>query len=399
MNRPVDRTLPNGLRILALDHGVMPMVEARLHLPAPCLTPADLAASMLLATCLSLGHDAGDGVELSATGDVHRVGVTASAALTDLDVLLAALADVVDGTPGDLLPARGQLVAQLRVLGAHPDIATRAALARHLFGDHPVSHPVPGADDVAAITELHRPFDPRGAVLIILAPGDPGRLADAAEKALTGWTGCGTVTLPPLGPIETGRLTALPQPGTSQSRIRLRAPAVPVDDERYPALFVASNVTGGALSSRLARSLREDKGYVYGIMSYFDLRPGRPLLAIEADTAAATTSAALEVLGGELHRLGTTHPPTEAEVHAARTYALGSSATRLASRAAYANALFDLAAKSADPLLLFDFTRRIGATTTEEVVAAAAEYLAPGRFSGVVAADPEALPETLSLVR
>ncbi len=116
MNETVDRTLPNGLRILALRHGVMPMIEARLHLPAPCHTPADLAASMLLATGLTLSRDAGDGVDLTATGDVHRVGVSASAALSDLDPLLAALADVVSGPPCDLAIARGQLTARLRVL-------------------------------------------------------------------------------------------------------------------------------------------------------------------------------------------------------------------------------------------------------------------------------------------
>nr|WP_062339003.1 insulinase family protein [Herbidospora sakaeratensis] len=398
MNGLVDRTLANGLRILALQHGLMPMVEARLHLPAPCHTAADLAASMLLSTGLTLSRDAGDGVELSAMGDVHRVAVSASAALTDLDLLLTALADVVEGAAGDLAIARGQLGSQLRVLGAHPDLATRAALARHLFGDHPVSHPVPTPDEVAAVTNAHRPFSARGAVLIILAPEDPERLAELAEKALGGWRPSPGAPLPPLPEIGTGRLAALSQPGAPQSRIRLRAPAVAVHDERYPALFVASNITGGYLSSRLARSLREDNGYVYGIMSYFDLHPGRPLFAVEADTSAATTSAALEVMGAELHRLTTTHPPTEAEVRAARAYALGSAATRLASRAALANGLADLAGRSVDPLLLFGFTRRLETVTTEEVVAATAAHLAPARFSGVVAADPGALPDTLSLV-
>ncbi|WP_062346709.1 M16 family metallopeptidase [Herbidospora yilanensis] len=398
MNRLVDRLLPNGLRIMALEYGVMPMVEARLHLPAPCHTPADLAASMLLATGVSLGRDPGDGVELGAAGDVHRVAVTASAAPADLGLLLTTLAGVTGGRPGDLATARGHLAARLRVLGAHPDVATRTALSRHLFGGHPVAHPFPTADDVAAITEIGRPFDPRGAVLVVLAPEDPERLADAAGKALGGWAPGHTTPLPPLPPIVTGRLAALPQPGTAQSRIRLRAPAVAAPDPGYPALFVANNVVGGYLSSRLARSLREDRGYVYGVRSYFDPHPGRPLLAVEADTAAATTSAALEVLGEEFDRLGD-HPPTEEEVRAARTYALGSAATRLASRAAFANALADLAGRSEDPLLLFDFARRLGAVTTDEVIAAAARHLTPGRFSGVVAADPGALPETLSLVR
>ncbi|WP_440102728.1 insulinase family protein [Streptosporangium sp. H16] len=129
----------------------------------------------------------------------------------------------------------------------------------------------------------------------------------------------------------------MPRPGAPQSRVRLRAQAVTVEHPRYPALFLALNVLGGYLSSRLSRSLREDKGYVYGVTTFFDTHPGSALLAVEADTAAATTGAALEVLAAELRRMRT-HPPTEREIDSARAYALGSMATRLAPRAAFASA-------------------------------------------------------------
>nr|WP_281178464.1 insulinase family protein [Streptosporangium amethystogenes] len=196
--------------------------------------------------------------------------------------------------------------------------------------------------------------------------------------------------------MEGGRLALLPRPGAPQSRVRLCAQAVTTEHERYPALFLTCDVLGGYLSSRLSRSLREDKGYVYGVTTFFDLRPGSGLLAIEADTAAGTTSAAMEALAAELRGMRT-RPPTRQEIQAARAYALGSMATRLAPRAAFASSLADLAAKGMDPLWLLGFSHRLAAATPDAVVAVAEEFLAPERFSGVVAADPEALPRPLTL--
>ncbi|GAA0827211.1 M16 family metallopeptidase [Streptosporangium amethystogenes subsp. fukuiense] len=398
-NAVVDRTLGNGLRLLALRHGVTPLVEVRLHLPSPCPTRGALAESVLLAACLSQRQGADDGVELSVVADVHKMTVTASCSVHALDSLMSALTEVVEGVPAEVESVRGQLIAQLRMVRAHPDIAVRSELARHLFGDHPLAFQMPEDDELAGIAELRRrPFDPRGAVLMILSPDDPERMADAVEKALVGWRPLAR-SAPPLPPpprIEGGRLAPLPRPGAQQSRIRLRAQAVTAEHERYPALFLACNVLGGYLSSRLSRSLREDKGYVYGVTTFFDLQHGSGLLAIEADTAAGTTSAAMEALAAELCGMRT-RPPTGQEIQAARAYALGSMATRLAPRAAFASSLADLAAKGMDPLWLLGFSRRLAAVTPDAVVAVAEEFLAPERFSGVVVADPEALPRPLTL--
>ncbi|MGV9304303.1 M16 family metallopeptidase [Nonomuraea sp. NPDC004354] len=387
----VDRTLGNGLRLLALRHGVSPLVEARLRLPLPCPTRDALTESVLLAAHMSQGRD-DDGVEWNAVADVHQMTVSACCSVNAVDSLMSAMAWVVRGTPTRAASARGQLVAHLKMAGSHPDVAVRAHLARHLFGDHPVAFQV-REEELAAIEEpRHRPFDPRGAVLVVLAQDDPERLADAAERSLAGWRppAQGTPPLPSLPEIEGGRLASLPQPGVPQSRVRLRAQALTADHERYPALFLACNVLGGYLSSRLSKNLREDKGYVYGVTSFFDAHPGSGLLAIEADTAAATTNAAMEVLYRELRRMRT-NPPTRQEIEAARSYALGSMATRLAPRAAFASALADLSAKAIDPLRLLDFPDRVAAVTPDAVVAAAEEFFTPERFSGVVASDPDVL--------
>ncbi|MFF3442454.1 M16 family metallopeptidase [Streptosporangium sp. NPDC002721] len=392
----MDRVLANGLRVLALRHGATPLVEARLHLPRPCPTPGDLAASALQAACLPQHED----VRLSATADVHQMTVTAYG--TDLEAVTTALAQVatqaVRAAPAEIEAARGQLIAQLKMVRAHHDTTIRQELARHLYGEHPVTFQVREEDLGHLPRRPWRPFAPGGAVLVILGREDPEHLADAAGEAFTGWSPAPgpDSPLPPPPAFEGGRLTLSPRPGAPQSRLRLRARAVTIEHPRYPALFLALNVLGGYLSSRLSRNLREDKGYVYGVTTFFDTYPGSALLAIEADTAAATTTAALDVLAAELRRMRT-HPPTAEEIRAARAYALGSMATRLAPRAAFASALADMAAKGRDPLMVLDFPGRLAAVPSGDVVAAARDFFAPGRFSGLVAADPAALTSPLSL--
>ncbi|MEW9551190.1 M16 family metallopeptidase [Nonomuraea sp. NPDC050783] len=388
-----DRILPNGLRVLAVRHGRTPLAEARLILPAPCPTREALAESVLLAACLSQGRAAEEGMELDVAADVHHLTATVTGPLEDLDALTRALADVAFGVPAGAGAARDRLIARLRVARAHPDFTVRAELARHLFGGHPVAFTMPEEAELAE--PRRRPSSPRGAVLVILAPDDPERLADAAGRTLAGWQPRDVPALPPPPAVEEGSLLPLPRPGAAQSRVRLRGPAVTVADERYPALFLAANILGGSLSSRLVRTLREDKGYVYGVTTFFDHHPGAGFLAVEADTAAETTGPALEALAAELSGMRT-RPPTGEEVEAARAYATGSMATRLAPADRLAGALADLAAKAVDPLLLLDFPRRLAAATPESVTEAAQEFFAPERFSGVVAADPRHLAEGVS---
>ncbi|WP_432924935.1 M16 family metallopeptidase [Microbispora sp. CA-135349] len=404
-----DRVLPAGPRVLALRRGVTPMAEVRLHVPASARTPHALAVTALLAACVSARHsDKGEAVDLTVSADFRQVAVSGSCPVEHLDALLRTLAAVVTDPAvqeDELSWERRQLAARLRVLRSYPEVEVAAALHRHLFPGHPVTY------QVAEEEELHRvsaaevnalpagAFDPRRATLVVVAATDPEHAADLAEKALSGWRPAEPagvpVGVPDMPAIAGGRMAVLPRPDAPQSLIRLRAQAVATDDPRYPALFLASNVLGGYLSSRLSRNLREEKGYVYGVSSFFDAYPGTAYLGIDADTAAATTGAAHAELTSELERMRA-EPPTDAEIAAARTYALGSMATRLAPRAALASALADLAACDVDPLWLLDFPHRLRAVSPRQVVEAADEFFAPRRFSGLVAADPGALVHPLT---
>jgi predicted Zn-dependent peptidase len=405
-----DRTLGNGLRVLALRKGSGPLVEVRLQIPAPAFTARRVAEQTMLAACLATRHTAGRtaatpvaaAAEFAAWSDYRRVGLSCSTAAGGLDTALRTLSDAIAGvsmTDAEYQSERAQQVTRLRLLGADPDTRTRTELTRRLFAGHPVTTQVPDAAEVAAVSadDVRRiagaTLRPNGAMLVIVGSDEPGRSAGLAESLLGDWpAGDPRPAMPPLPSPRPGDIRVVPVPGAARTQIRLRASAVPNGDPRYAALMLASNLLGAGTSSRLAQDLREHKGYVYGLSCYLEPVPGGTLIALEADTATATAVPAFEALVAQLRQLRTS-PPTADEIDAARRRALGATAISFASRAAMASALAARAVTGVDPLSLFGIADRFRAVVPE-AVGDAAGFFAPDRFAGVVAGD---LPATTRL--
>lgn len=403
--RYVHRRTATGLQIFTARQGVGPLVEARLSVPAPALSAQRIAAQALLAatvapTAVASGRD--DTVQIYSASDYRQLAFSASSAsVTPVELLRTFAETVYHRRPGaPVIDAeRRRLGTELRLAAAYPNAVTATTLLRELYDGHPVSLVAPDPALVASVTaaqlaavraEVLRPDE---ATLVVVGAADPVALADAAEHAFAGWSprGYPLPPVPPVPPLPAGRVRLLPRPGAAHAQLRLRAEAVAQHDPAYPALFLACNVFGAYTSSRLVQHLREEKGYVYGVACHFDAVGDQTVIVLEADTAAANFTAARDVIDAELRRM-VTEPPTDAEIEAARRYALGSMATRLAARGTLASALVDLAAGGLDPAWLFRFAAQLRAVTTHSVRQAAQRFFVPGRFSGVVVGDPATTP-------
>lgn len=396
----VHRRTGTGLQIFTTRQGVGPLVEARLSMPAPALSAQRVAAQALLAATLvptAAASRRDDTVQVHGASDYRQLAFSASSASVTPAEMLGTFAEIVHHRRPDasvLEAERRRLRTELQLAAAYPHAATATTLLRELYDGHPVSLAAPDpalvvnvtAAQLAAIhAEVIRPDE---ATLVVVGAADPVALADAAEHAFAGWSPRG-YPLPPMPPVPSlpsGRVRLLPRPGAAHAQLRLRAEAVPQDDPAYPALFLACNVFGAYTSSRLVQHLREEKGYVYGVACHFDSVGDQTVIVLEADTAAANLTAARDVIDAELRRMGT-EPPTDAEIAAAWRYALGSMATRLASRSMLASALADSAASGLDPAWLFRFTAQLRAVSTHAVRQAAAQFFLPDRFSGIVVGD------------
>lgn len=412
----IDTVLDNGLRVLAVRQAAVPMVEMRLLIPFAGDAELHPATAEVLAETLLTGTRRRDRVAIDSDlaligGDLGTVvnptylRVTGGALAEKLPTLLDVLADVLtEATYPDHEVNReaGRIVERLAVARTQPGVIAREALQRRRYGDHPYTREVPQPDHVAAVTadavrSLHTASVlPGGSTLVLVGDIDPEAAVAAVEQALQGWSADRQAPqLSELPDIRPRDLLLVDRPGAVQSQIRLSAQALPRTDPRYPALQLANLTYGGYFSSRLVENIREDKGYTYSAHSGFEFTGSKATVQVEADTASEVTAAALLETRYELGRLGLVSPD-EAEVEAARQYAIGSLLISSSAQAGLASQLSALTAVGLDAEWLTGHPERIAGVTTDEVAQAALDFFAPGRFTGVVVGDAEALAPQLT---
>lgn len=406
-----ERTLDSGLRVLAAHRPGVPMVELRLRVPFAGDEPEHAAVSELLSSTLLTGTTSRDRVgiddEMAAVGadlgvnvDPERLQIGGHGLADGLADLLSVLADVLTSAThpdAEVARERDRLIERISVARSQPRTIAREALQRKRFGDHPITREMPTGEEVAAVTAdqvraLHAAsLVPRGSILTLVGDIDTAAAIAQVEKALGAWTSdVAARELSPPPAISAGDVQLVHRPGSVQSQLRLSAPALRRHDPRYAALQLANLVFGGYFSSRLMENIREDKGYTYGAHSGVEFVPGGAVLGVETDVASNVTAAALLETRYELGRL-TAVPPTEAEVEAARSYAVGSLLISLDNQGGLASTLSALAADGLGIEWLRAHPARLEAITPEQVAEVALEFFAPSAFTGVVVGDADVI--------
>ncbi|SDC98238.1 M16 family metallopeptidase [Actinokineospora iranica] len=407
----VDTVLDNGLRVIAVHLPTVPMVEVRLRIPFAGEDPMHAARAEVLAAAILTGTEKRDrvgvdtelalaGGELSAMVDPELLAIGGNALASGFETLLDVLADALTGAvyrDDEVAGERDRLVERITVARSQPNVIARQALQKHRYGDHPITREMPEAADVATVEPadvraLHAAAVlPRNSVLVVVGDIEPKRAVAGIDAALSGWkSDQAAAILPPLPELTPGDLLLVDRPGAVQSQFRLSAQSITRTDPRYPALQLANLAFGGFFSSRLVENIREDKGFTYHARSYPEFTPHGATLLIDTDTASKVTAAALLEIRYELGRLALS-PPTESEVDTVRQYAIGSLVTSTSSQGGLASQLAALAVLGHGVDWLVQHPERLKAVTVDDVAAAAAEFFAPTRFTGVIVGDAREL--------
>jgi len=401
-----ERTLVNGLRVIAIRRPAVPLVEVRLWVP---FGRAHLARAAVLSQTLFAGTAAMSNLEiaaelqkvgggLSAALDPDRLLVAGTGLVAGLDRILEILAEVLTGATypgGEVATERDRLADRIQVARSQPGHLAHTALTRRIYGRHPYAVQTPEVDQVRAV----RPAQVRllhadrvhavGANLVLVGDLRPQRALDAAERALDGWTGTGRqVTLPPAPDPAPAPLLLLNRSGAVQSSLRMAFPAVPRTHPDHAALQLANMVFGGYFSSRWVENIREDKGYTYGPHTTVEHSVAGSALVLAADVATEVTGPALLETLYELGRLASL-PPGQEELDQARQYALGTLQLGMSTQAGLAGLASTYAGFGLTLDFLAEYSARLAAITRDEVAAAGARYLAPARAAGVILGDVE----------
>jgi zinc protease len=406
-----ERTLANGLTVIAVERHSVPLVEVRLRVPfgRAVLDPPFVARAALMSQTLFSGTATMSTVDIAAAlqsvggalnagVDADRLLISGNGLASGLGRILSILSDVLTGATfpeQEVTTERSRLLDRIQVAQSQPSHLVRVALLRRMYGDHPYGVQSPDAGDVATLgtadlAALHEArIRPAGAVLVIVGDVDASAALDVAEEALGGWQGAGSAEqTPPIPPLRPGPVLLAHRPESVQSSIRLALPAVGRTHPDHAALQLANLIFGGYFSSRWVENIREDKGYTYSPHSVVEHSIAGSSLILSADVATEVTAAALLETWYELGRLANVAPSVE-ELEQARQYALGSLLLGMSTQAGLAGLATTYAAYGLRLDYLVEHTARLAAASREDVAAAAATYLAPAKAVTVVLGDAD----------
>jgi zinc protease len=408
-----ERTLRNGLRIVAVRRPSVPRVELRLRIPAGLVHDSgDGARARLLPEVLLAGTRDRSSVEIAER--LQQLGASISTHADDDDLLihggvlaenlkpfLALLRDVVvePSFPADeVAVARDRIAQEIIIMKSQPRAIASEALDERLFGRHRYGRGLPRPDAVtrigaAPIRSFHGQHSvPRGTTIVVVGDVMPKKALDLTEEALGSWRGRpagATPVKPP--PPPTGLPTLIVhRPGAVQTNIRVAGKWVPRGQDPSYALAMAHMVFGGYFSARLVKNIREDKGYTYSPGSSLDHRRLSSTFITSAEVGTEVTAPALMEIRYELTRIAVL-PVAQDELDAARRYLLGVTMLSIQTQSGIANYLSNILAAGLGIEYLKTFTAKLQQVTTEDVLEAAAEYMTPKNLLTVLVGDADAI--------
>jgi zinc protease len=358
----VERTLANGLRVVAVRYPTVPKVSVVLTIQSGlAVDPADKSGlAQFVTDAVQEGTTTRDsrkireeifamGASLSAAAGQDTSSFTIRGLADTMPAMLALLSDIVRNPTFpeqeiELLKANTAQVLQAQL--ASPQYLANRAFRQTLFGPHPYSRIGPTLTTVkgidrAAIVEYHKTYyRPNNAFVVVTGDVTPDAAFAAVEKALGSWAR-GTVPPPPTPPVPSldGRKVVFVQrPNSVQSSISVGNFTIRRSDPRWIVMNVANQIYGGAFDSRLIRNIREEKGYTYSPQSQFQAMGQTGLYRAVADVRNEVTGATLKEIYGEIDKLRA-EGPSEQELNNTKTYARGLFVIQNATQNGFANTL------------------------------------------------------------
>jgi zinc protease len=342
----VEKTLPNGLRVIVTRQTAVPKVTVTLTvLSGYSSDPADLTGlANMTADVIQEGTKTrtsreirrqvfGWGGSLSSAVSQDFSSLTTRGLSEYAPQLIALVGDVAMNPtlpPDEIAILKQQRMQNVAQQKASPQFLSNRQFRRALFGSHPYARTSETeaslqAIDRAKLEAFHRDhYRPNNSFLLVVGAVDPDAVVAAAEKTFGGWAK-GDVPKPafPAPPALSGRRVYFVQrPNSIQSSISVGNLAVKRSDPRWFELTLANTIYGGAFNSRIVRNIREEKGYTYSPGSALTGFSEAGFYRFNADVRNEVTGATLTEVFKEIDLLRT-GGSDGAELQGAKSYLRG----------------------------------------------------------------------------
>ncbi|MGQ0561935.1 MAG: M16 family metallopeptidase [Gemmatimonadota bacterium] len=418
----LERTLPNGLRLLLVEHHELPIADFVLVVhsgsevdPARKEGAASLVSALLdegTATRSSLqiaDQAAFLGVSLTTSSGWDASRVSLHTPTEQLDSALALFADVAlrpSFAAHELERLRKERLTQiLQIRDRAPQIAD-LAFSSILYGEnHPYGRWQMGTEAaVKAITraDLERFYNtyyrPNHSTLIVVGAVTPADIEARIAKLFGAWKRADVpaARFGRVPPIAATTIYLIDKPGAPQSSFRIGNVGAARSTEDYFPLQVMNTILGGSFTSRLNQNLRETRGYTYGAGSAFDMRQSAGPFHARAEIVATKSDSALIEFMKELRGIRDTVPA--AELEKAKQYLQLQLPSQFETTYDIAQGLVPVALYSL-PLDYFDrYAQNIAAVTQQDVQRVAQQYVTPDRLAIVIVGDRQTIEQGIRAV-
>lgn len=289
-------SLPNGLVVLTYEDTRLPTVAVSLVCrsgstsdPAGRAGTAAMMADLLTQGTTTMSGDSVRsiveflGARFSGDADDDNCGMEIRVLSKDLGIALDLMADAVlhpAFEKSEMEIERSRMISGARRIFDNPGSEVRYEFMKLLYGDHPygrltggdtISLPLIEREDLVAFHEKY--FRPNNC--FVVAVGDIARKDFVAEmeKRLASWTPAPVPALEaePLEWPDRMRVKLITRSDMNQAYVEFGHPGVRATDEDMLATRLMSFILGGgAKSSRLGVSVREEGGLAYDVRCWFD---------------------------------------------------------------------------------------------------------------------------------
>jgi len=330
--KPVEKNLPNGLRVIVVPRNEMPLVSAQLLIKSGGeVDPADLSgAADMTASLLTRGTTTRSATQIAeaieALGGTMNAGAGWDSSSISTNVMsprigpaLEIMADVArhpSFKDEEIERLRQQTLNGLRGQLATPGSIARLVAVRVVYRDSPYGHPLSGTpesvprikrDDIVKIHSMY--YRPDNAILVIGGDITAANGFDLAQEYFGDWQNPPNA-LPKLQ-ITTAESTAtgrrilvIDQPTAGQTAVLTVRSAINRDNPDYFRGIVANAVLNG-YSGRLNWEIRVKRGLSYGAGSFLDMRRSAGSFMATAQTKNQTGAEVASLTLGEISKLAT----------------------------------------------------------------------------------------------
>ena len=250
------------------------------------------------------------GIQSHESSSLHHLVISGSCLAQNLPAALRLYGEVIQRpqlNEDDFEGVMAGVEQSLLAIEDEPRQKVMFELIRRCFPS-PWGRPAEGTlEDLERITpqsvrdQFHRCVHPQGAILGIAGKVTLDELLPALNETFANWGGANNIVL------KTGGRGVfrdhIPHEST-QTHIGIAYPAVAYGADNYYQAWAAVNVLSGGMSSRLFTEVREKRGLVYSVYATLNSIKDLGQVLCYAGTTVERAQETLDVLLGELVRLG-----------------------------------------------------------------------------------------------